>query len=88
LTEYSETYQFLLDVSGKMGAGVFCIHALIPESKGHEFNQNIYQRYSKNIIVKFFVQKAACVLSQENMDMMFKRSQEYVLHKQQKGNYN
>jgi len=47
LTEYSETYQFLLDVSRKMGAGIFCIHALIPESKGHGFDQNNHQRYSE-----------------------------------------
>jgi hypothetical protein len=59
LTEYSETYQFLLDVSGKMGAGIFCIHALIPEIKGHEFDPNNHQRYSKQYnSYTFFVQKA------------------------------
>jgi hypothetical protein len=43
-----------------MGAGIFCIHALIPEIKGHEFDPNNHQRYSKQYnSYTFFVQKAA-----------------------------
>ena len=40
LTEYSEIYQFLPDVSGKMDVGIFCTHAWIPESKTTQLSVN------------------------------------------------